>query len=43
MLFRSLADETLGCVLKDRHDIEELRGEALETVVAAAVATATAV
>jgi MoxR-like ATPase len=38
-----LADETLGCVLKDRHDIEELRGEALETIVAAAVATATAV
>ncbi len=38
-----LVDETLGCVLKDRHDIEELRGEALEAIVAAAVTTATAV
>ena len=38
-----LVEETLGCVLKDRYDIEELRGEALEAIVTTAVATATAV
>ena len=32
-----VVDETLGCLLKDRHDIEELRGEELETLVAGAV------
>jgi len=38
-----LVEETLGCVLKDRYDIEEIRGEALEAIVTTAVATATAV
>ena len=32
-----IVEQTLGCVLKDRHDIEELRGEPLEEVVALAV------
>ena len=35
-----LVEETLGCVLKDRYDIDELRGEALEAVVTVAVAAA---
>ena len=38
-----LVEETLGCVLKDRYEIEELRGEALEAIVTTAVATAPAV
>ena len=33
-------EETLGCVLKDRHDIDELRDEALEEAFAAAMITA---
>ena len=36
-------EETLGCVLKDRHDIDELRDEALEEAFAAAMITATGV
>jgi MoxR-like ATPase len=38
-----LVEETLGCVLKDRHDIDEVRGKALEAIVTTAVATVTAV
>ena len=38
-----IVEETLGCVLKDRHDINGLRDEALEEVFAAAMTTATGV
>ena len=38
-----IIEETLGCVLKDRHDIDELRDEALEEAFAAAMTTATGV
>jgi MoxR-like ATPase len=32
-----VVEETLGCLLKDHHDLQEVSGEALETLVAAAV------
>tara|TARA_Y100000780_G_scaffold75548_1_gene67933 strand:- start:1004 stop:1900 length:897 start_codon:yes stop_codon:yes gene_type:complete len=38
-----IVEETLGCVLKDRHDIDQLRDEALEDVFTAAITTATRV
>ena len=38
-----IVGETLGCVLKDRHDIDQLRDEALEDVFTAAITTATRV
>jgi MoxR-like ATPase len=38
-----IVEETLGCVLKDRHDIDGLRGEALGGVVTAAITATTAV
>jgi MoxR-like ATPase len=36
-LDRETVQETLGCILKDRHDLRELQGEELEAVLAEAV------
>ncbi len=36
-LDRETVQETLGCILKDRHDLRELQGEELESVLAEAV------